>query len=717
MFVATLSLVLHQQIREQENRLAQETETRKIVVETSTISDGMVSGALSLFRYIQLSQDEATIAPYFNSRDNLEVAIRELRQAFAGRSAEAQIIDRLETRLQFFIRSGDEVISLVRMGDGPDLAPGRLMEILDELRAFPFDSVSDAFTELMQMHKARMLHENETFESGIKFMIIGAMFACCGITLGTAWYLNEDITSRLKVMLANYARLGKSEPLLRSVGGTDEIADLDEKFHEVAASIESARRSERVILVNAAAALFTLDESLRFTEVSPSACLLWNVDAKRLLGQSFTSFASEVGSANLEDAFLKSQASDQTVEVMWEKASLPMLLTVHWSSPDHKFYCIGKDIRQLKQAELQLQESELMVRTLIERLPAAITISDSNGIVNFANLRACSLFHFDAEALKASRIRLADSVSTAQSGLRLGNTRAEAISTESGEGSLPSAPFLVGKDSRWSQISFANGKTYDVSSRTLADKNNSILTIFIDVTERFEIQAIKQDLIQSITTDIAQPLQDLQKCLEQLENGKFGTLSEKGQQRAAIAAAESRRVAQLFKDFIQLEVSGIAPLAITKVSINIDSVVKDSINAVATRGTARQITIEQLGEPVDDVMADPERMKQVIVNLLTNAIKFSPSGGKITVSVALDKNEVRIEVSDQGKGIPDGIKDTIFQPFAQASSEDATLRGGTGLGLAICRTIVERHGGSIGVKDNAQGPGACFWLRLPVSDH
>ena len=119
------------------------------------------------------------------------------------------------------------------------------------------------------------------------------------------------------------------------------------------------------------------------------------------------------------------------------------------------------------------------------------------------------------------------------------------------------------------------------------------------------------------------------------------------------------------------------------------------------------------------VLGDEDRLVQVVVNLVSNAIKFSPEGGEIEVeaeTVEKSENEprrlVEIAVSDRGRGVPQEMREKIFERFEQVKKTDATESGGTGLGLAICKSIVELHGGTIGVRENPGG-GSVFWFRIP----
>jgi CheY-like chemotaxis protein/two-component sensor histidine kinase len=135
------------------------------------------------------------------------------------------------------------------------------------------------------------------------------------------------------------------------------------------------------------------------------------------------------------------------------------------------------------------------------------------------------------------------------------------------------------------------------------------------------------------------------------------------------------------------------------------------IAAPLTTRYGHRVEVDAAGDAV--VSGDPVRLAQVFGNLLTNAAKFTPPGGRITVRVDLTAGAARVVVRDDGRGIERAQFARIFHPFAQADGQDA--RGGLGLGLAIVKDLVERHGGSISVESDGPGTGSAFTVVLPVA--
>jgi len=118
--------------------------------------------------------------------------------------------------------------------------------------------------------------------------------------------------------------------------------------------------------------------------------------------------------------------------------------------------------------------------------------------------------------------------------------------------------------------------------------------------------------------------------------------------------------------------------------------------------------------PEAKVRGDDDRLMQVMTNLLSNAVKFSSRGNSVEVGVSRQDGSLEVKIRDHGSGILEQLRDRIFEKFSRLNSSDGQQVGGTGLGLSISKSIVEQHGGDIGVEADA-GKGATFFFRLPES--
>src|SRR5207253_1205860 len=148
-------------------------------------------------------------------------------------------------------------------------------------------------------------------------------------------------------------------------------------------------------------------------------------------------------------------------------------------------------------------------------------------------------------------------------------------------------------------------------------------------------------------------------------------------------------------------------------SFSVSEALPEVLSVIRPLAMAKNIRIEQLGEDTS-VYADRVRFKQVLYNLFSNALKFTPEGGAVRVQSAINGNLVRISVTDTGVGIRPEDQQVIFEEFRQASETTRGVKEGTGLGLAITRRLVEQHGGKIWVESEL-GKGSRFTFNIPIS--
>ncbi|MCC7529730.1 MAG: HAMP domain-containing histidine kinase, partial [Candidatus Melainabacteria bacterium] len=142
------------------------------------------------------------------------------------------------------------------------------------------------------------------------------------------------------------------------------------------------------------------------------------------------------------------------------------------------------------------------------------------------------------------------------------------------------------------------------------------------------------------------------------------------------------------------------------------SMISQAVELIQHSADARDIKIEINAANVN-VNCDQERIIRVLTNLIANAIKFSPDSSKIVVTATQVRDEILFEVKDQGRGMPAGEQDKIFERYHQVDSSDEAEMKGSGLGLTICKALIEAHRGTIGATSK-EGEGSTFWFRIPL---
>lgn len=176
----------------------------------------------------------------------------------------------------------------------------------------------------------------------------------------------------------------------------------------------------------------------------------------------------------------------------------------------------------------------------------------------------------------------------------------------------------------------------------------------------------------------------------------------------------ARVQARLVDDLLDVSRIITGKLRLEKRPVDIASITRDAVSSVEPSASAAGVHIMVLGcdQPVE-IDADPERLRQVVTNLLTNAIKFSNRDGLITLDVQCDDDSVRLRIGDTGRGISPELLPHIFEPFRQERGMDAPSFGGLGLGLAIVRSLVEMHEGTVSADSEGEGQGATFTVVIP----
>jgi signal transduction histidine kinase len=232
------------------------------------------------------------------------------------------------------------------------------------------------------------------------------------------------------------------------------------------------------------------------------------------------------------------------------------------------------------------------------------------------------------------------------------------------------------------------------------------------LSEGREVERLKREIVSTVSHELRTPLASIRGSLGLLAGGVLGQLPPEAADVVAVAERNALRLVKLTNDILDLEKLDTGRIELRLEDVSLSSVFDRSVEAVRSFADQEAIAIEV--EPTAaEVRADGDRLVQVIVNFLSNAVKFSRRGGAVRLSSVEEEGSIEVRVSDQGRGIPDAWREAVFERFRQVEASDARQKGGSGLGLAICKAIIEQHGGSVGV-DSEEGRGSVFWFRLPA---
>lgn len=232
-----------------------------------------------------------------------------------------------------------------------------------------------------------------------------------------------------------------------------------------------------------------------------------------------------------------------------------------------------------------------------------------------------------------------------------------------------------------------------------------------DVTEERKIERLKQDFLDMISRDLKIPLVTMQGALAKVASGACGPLAKPVEKEITTSEKTITRLMKLVDnllDFRRLE-KGSLELDLSRVDLL--DIAREAAGLVEGVAAAKGIKVV-VPNKSGIVQGDRDKLLQTVLNFLSNAIKFSPQNGTITISLRSSGSTVSVFVRDEGPGIPAEFQKKVFEPFEQVKS--GKEKEGVGLGLAICRMVVEAHHGQIGTNNaDDGGPGAVFWISLP----
>ncbi len=399
------------------------------------------------------------------------------------------------------------------------------------------------------------------------------------------------------------------------------------------------------------------------------------------------------------------------------------------TNADHSVGSIVIEISDRKRIEANLQESHRRWQSLLDNVKLIVVSLDVQGYVEYVNpffLKTTG--YTEAEVLGQywfnQFVPAKQRLVVSQSFLELITKNFHSyyqnlILTKSGEERM---------------VSWNNTLLHNVEGEIIGT-----ISIGEDITERYQLERMKAEFISIVSHELRTPLTSMQAGLSLLHNNIITPSSREGKITLDIVTSGVNRLVRLVNDILDLErlESGKINLEIKHFDVII--LMDTAIAQMQDLANEGGIILKSYFQPCE-INADPDRLLQVLINLISNAIKFSVRGSIIEVScdTELSPNNRQIEpinsnsseekaefqsendrqfllfkIKDQGRGIPKENLETIFERFQQVDSSDAREKGGTGLGLAICRSIVQQHGGRIWVE-SCLGKGSTFYFTIPV---
>lgn len=350
-------------------------------------------------------------------------------------------------------------------------------------------------------------------------------------------------------------------------------------------------------------------------------------------------------------------------------------------------------------------ERDSLIHGLMRAAPDPLILVNRQGLIRFANPQAEQVFGYLTGELpgKPFEILMAERFRADQARLREALFRTPPLRATGGGPELAA----LRKD----------GVEFPVElslSLLTVGKSPYAMTVVRDVSERQNLRRLKDEFLTMMSHELRTPLNFIMGFASLLDDEIDGPLNQRQHDHLHKVLAGADRMLTLVTNLIEMSNMASGNFHLNRSPTPYAAVVSEAVSGLKALAVEKRIEIAVEEDVGGEVWIDGPRVVQMLMNLVDNAIKFSPEGGEVGVRAWLREGALVTEVSDTGIGIASEDIPKLFKRFEQLDMSYTRQFGGTGLGLAICKTIAEAHGGEIGIS-SAPGRGSTFWFSLPLA--
>lgn len=255
----------------------------------------------------------------------------------------------------------------------------------------------------------------------------------------------------------------------------------------------------------------------------------------------------------------------------------------------------------------------------------------------------------------------------------------------------------------------------NVSPVIVEGKITGAIEIFRDITKQMEIDRLKSEFISTVSHELRTPLTGIREGVGQVLEGIFGPINHDQHEFLSIALKEIQRLTSIVNDLLDMSKIEAGKIEIHAKKIDLTTLIRQMEKGYQGLMRTKQLTLKTILPPnYVEIIADEEKLTQVITNLISNAYKFTDEGGQITIELVPRAHEVEVSVQDTGQGIHPDDLNRIFERFVQVGRTDGPGMKGTGLGLPICKSLIELHKGKMWAESEP-GKGSRFIFVVPFA--
>jgi PAS domain S-box-containing protein len=498
------------------------------------------------------------------------------------------------------------------------------------------------------------------------------------------------------------------------------IRDITQR-KQVEEELRASEERHRAVLENSFDAVFLTRGGGELVHVNRAACELFRATAEELMSSSVSTLLEPDTPGLMEfrqERKRTGRARGEMIMVRPDGSRFPAELTSsQFNAADGSVYIstFMRDLTERKKAELALQASERRFRSIFDQAPVGIAQIAGDGRLFDVNPRFCVMLGVTAEQAVGARF---DRFVPPEHQAGLGAAFDTALQDPNREVRTVTQEVLRGDGTRvWLQATSAPVRRSDgtldhilVMLEDVTAKRAAEASAMATLAELERINKMKSEFVSVVSHEFRTALAGIQGFSELIRDENLGKSEMK--EFASDINKDALRLNRMITDMLDLDRIEAGRISLRLSNVDLNAAITDTIERARASSSEHSI-VADLDPSLPTILADGDRMVQVLSNLLNNAVKYSPAGGEIRVLSRRDGTQVLISVSDQGQGIPQEFLMRVFERYERYESSPASRIIGTGLGLPIARQIVEMHGGKIWVESKV-GTGSTFHFTIPV---